>query len=95
MAKLKIAWNSEPIENEIIYALIDNRGEMLTTDLQRKLSNMYEDFTKKDLMKHLFKLEVRSFIHVVGIKKDVFKIEINKNGQFSDEIRKKIKEFMH
>jgi len=95
MAKMKIAWNSEPIENEIIYALIDNRGEMLTTDLLRKLSNKYEDFTRADLMKHLFKLEVRSFIHVVGIKKDVSKIEISKYGQFSDEIRKKIKEFMH
>ncbi len=95
MAKMKIAWNSIPIEYEIINALIDNRGEMLTTDLQRKLSNMYEDFSRTDLMKHLFRLEVRSFIHVVGIKKDVSKVEINKNGQFTEEIRKRIKEFMH
>ena len=95
MAKMKIAWNAEPIENEILYALIDNRGEMLTTDLQRKLTNMYEDFTRADLMKHLFNLEVRSFIHVVGIKKDVSKIELSRHGQFSDEVRKKIKEFMH
>ena len=92
---MKIAWNSVPVENEIINALIDNRGEMLTTDLQRKLSNMYEDFTRVDLMKHLFRLEVRSYIHVVSIKKDVSKVEINKNGQFSDQIRKKIKTFMH
>ena len=95
MVKMKIAWNSVPVENEIINALIDNRGEMLTTDLQRKLSNMYEDFTRADLMKHLFQLEVRSYIHVVSIKKDVSKVEINKNGQFSDQIRKKIKTFMH
>ncbi|MHA1717914.1 MAG: hypothetical protein ACTSWX_03270 [Promethearchaeota archaeon] len=95
MVKMKIAWNSVPVENEIINALIDNRGEMLTTDLQRKLSNMYEDFTRVDLMKHLFRLEVRSYIHVVSIKKDVSKVEINKNGQFSDQIRKKIKTFMH
>jgi len=95
MAKMKISWNSVPIENEIINALIDNRGEMLTTDLQRRLSNMYEDFTRADLMKQLFRLEVRSFIHVVGIKKDVSKVEINKNGQFSEEIRRKLKEFMH
>lgn len=95
MAKMKISWNALPIENEIIYALIDNRGEMLTNDLLRKLSNMYEDFSRADMMKHLFKLEVRSFIHVVGIKKDISKIELNKHGQFSDEIRKKMKEFMH
>ena len=95
MAKMKISWNSTPIENEILYALIENRGEMLTTDLQRNLSNMYEDFTRADLMKQLFKLEVRSFIFVMGIKKDVSKIELNKNGQFSDELRKRIKEFMH
>lgn len=92
---MKISWNALPIENEIIYALIDNRGEMLTNDLLRKLSNMYEDFSRADMMKHLFKLEVRSFIHVVGIKKDISKIELNKHGQFSDEIRKKMKEFMH
>ena len=95
MVKMKIPWNSEPVESEIIYALIDNRGEMLTTDLLRKLSNKYDDFSRADLMKQLFKLEVRSFIHVVGIKKDVSKIELSKHGQFSDEIRKKMKEFMH
>jgi len=31
----------------------------------------------------------------VGIKKDVSKVEINKNGQFSEEVRRRIKEFMH
>ena len=94
MAKLK-KWNSIPVENEIIALLIKNRGEILSNDLLRQLINKYQDFTKADLDEFLFKLEVRSFIYVIPIKKDVSKIEINPKGNFSNEIFEEIKKFTH
>jgi len=94
MAKLK-KWNSIPVENEIISILVKNRGEMLTSDLLRQLSNKYQDFTRTDLDQALFKLEVRSFIFVVSIKKDVSKVEINPRGNFSHQIMAEIRKFTH
>lgn len=94
MAKLK-KWNSIPVENEIISILLKNRGEILTSDLLRQLGNKYQDFTRSDLDSALFKLEVRSFIFVVSIKKDVSKVEINPRGNFSQEIMVEIRKFTH
>ncbi|WP_457557750.1 hypothetical protein [Candidatus Harpocratesius sp.] len=94
MAKLK-KWNSVPIENEIISILIKNRGEILTSDLLRQLGNKYQDFTKADLDEFLFKLEVRSFIFVIAIKKDVSKVEINSRGNFSQPVLQEIRKFTH
>ncbi|MHA1672152.1 MAG: hypothetical protein ACTSYI_00865 [Promethearchaeota archaeon] len=94
MAKLK-KWNSIPVENEIISLLVKNRGEMLTSDLLRQLGNKYEDFSKKDLDGFLFKLEVRSYIFVIPIKKEVSKVEINPRGNYSHAIASEIKKFTH
>ncbi len=95
MTKKSKTWKSIPLEKEIITIIIDNRGEILTTDLLRLLSNKYQDFLKYDLNDILFKLEVRSYIHVIPIKKDVNKIELNRYGKFSEELMKKIRKFMH
>ena len=94
MAKLR-KWNSIPVENEIITLLVKNRGEILTSDLLRQLGNKYQDFNKPDLDEFLFKLEVRSYIYVIAIKKDVSKVEINPRGNFSHEIAAEIKKFRH
>ncbi|MHA1617995.1 MAG: hypothetical protein ACTSVZ_01855 [Promethearchaeota archaeon] len=94
MAKLK-KWNSIPIENEIVSLLVKNRGEMLNTDLLRQLGNKYQDFSKRELDEVLFKLEVRSYIYVIPIKKDVSKVEINPRGNFSHEVAMEIKKFTH
>ena len=93
MSKRIQTWKYHPIENEIINTLLnpENRGEMLTTDLFRMLSNRYQDFTRGSLNQLLFKLEVQGMIFVVPIKKEVSKIEINKNGKFSDNMAKKLK----
>ncbi len=93
MSKRIQTWKYHPIENEIINTLLnpENRGEMLTTDLFRMLSNKYQDFTRGSLNQLLFKLEVQGMIFVVPIKKEVSKIEINKNAKFSDAIAKKLK----
>lgn len=95
MAKKSKSWKIRPLENEIINLLVHNRGEMLTSDLLRQLSNQYQDFLRSDLMDALFNLEVRSYIHVTPIKKDVSKIEISRNGNFSDEIKNELRKFMH
>jgi hypothetical protein len=95
MVKKTKTWKSIPIEKEIVTLLISNRGEILTSDLLRQLSNKYQDFTKTDLMEVIFKLEVRGFIHVIKIKKDVSKIEISRNARFSDELKAEISKFMH
>lgn len=84
-------WRSKPIENEIILTLVKNRGEMLTNDLYRILNNTYQDFGMPELMDLLFRLEVRSYIYVVQIKKDVWKIEINPKAHLSDDIMRQIK----
>jgi len=84
-------WRSKPIENEIILTLVKNRGEMLTNDLYRVLNNTYQDFGMPELMDLLFRLEVRSYIYVVQIKKDVWKIEINPKAHLSDDLMRQIK----
>lgn len=84
-----------PVDSEIINILIKNRGEILTTDLFRQLSLVYKDFTRVEMQDVLFRLEVRSFIHVSIIKKDVSKIEISRNGAFSDSIYREIRTFLH
>jgi hypothetical protein len=86
-------WRSKPIENEIILNLIRNRGEMLSTDLYRNLSNLYQDFSMMDMMDFLFRLEVRMMINVIQIKRDVLKIEIAPKAPLSkdmDELIKKV-----
>ena len=88
-------WNSIPIENEIIGAIIRNHGEILTSDLFRQLMNKYEDLTKADLTDTLFRLEVRSYIIVIPIKKDVMRVELNPRASFSDDIKKTLKELTH
>ena len=88
-------WQSTPIDTEIINILIKNRGEILTTDLYRQLSLIYKDITRVEMTDVLFRLEVRSFIHVSIIKKDVSKIEISRHGSFSDEIYREIRTFLH
>lgn len=88
-------WNSIPIENEIVGAIIKNHGEILTTDLFRQLMNKYEDLTKADLTDTLFRLEVRSYIIVIPIKKDVMRIELNPRAAFSEDIKKTIKDLIH
>ncbi len=97
MAKKRKTWKNVPIEDEILLNLITkkNRGEMLTTDLYRKLKLSYNNFSFGDLMDILFKLEVRGFIHVIPIKKTVSKVEISRNARFSPDIRRKIKNFIH
>jgi hypothetical protein len=88
-------WYPEPIEDAIINILVQNRGEMLSTDLFRKLAMEFEDFTRVKMKKIFFRLEVRSFIHVIPIKKDVLKIEISRNANFSKAMEMKVREFMH
>ena len=88
-------WNSIPLENEIIGAIIRNHGEILTSDLFRQLTNKYEDFTKADLTDTLFRLEVRSYIIVVPIKKDIMRIELNPRASFSDDIKRVMKDLIH
>ena len=95
MAKKSKAWKPIPLEKEIVSLLLTNRGEMLTSDLFRQLANKYQDFSKSELMEALFKLEVRSYVHVVPIKKDVSKVEISRMARFSDSIKSEIRKFMH
>ena len=84
-----------PIDTEIINILIKNRGEILTTDLYRQLNLIYKDITRNEMQQVLFQLEVRSFIHVSMIKKDVSKVEISRHGAFSDSIYREIRTFLH
>jgi Fe2+ or Zn2+ uptake regulation protein len=84
-----------PIDTEIINILIKNRGEILSTDLYRQLSLTYKDITRAEMQDVLFRLEVRSFIHVSIIKKDVSKIEISRHGAFSDSVYREIRTFLH
>jgi hypothetical protein len=86
-------WQNKPVMNEVVISLIKNRGEMLTTDLYRTLSNAYQDFTWADLNDMLFRMECRGMIYVVPIKKDVSKVEINNRMHFSDEISEMIKKY--
>ena len=97
LAKKVKKWKKVPMEDEILLSLLtkENRGEMLTSDLYRKLKLIYRDLSYADLMSILFKLEVRSFIHVIPIKKTVYKIEINRNARLSPFIMKKVKNYMH
>jgi hypothetical protein len=88
-------WKSVPIENEILVTLIRNHGEMLTSDLLRSLESKYEDMTKEVLMDHLFRLEVRSYIQVVQIKKDVSKVEIARNARLTESLAAQLREFRH
>jgi len=55
------------------------------------LNNSYQDFGMPELMDFLFRLEVRSFIFVVQIKKDVYKVEINPRARLSDELMRQLK----
>ncbi|MHA1745059.1 MAG: hypothetical protein ACTSWW_03600 [Promethearchaeota archaeon] len=97
MDVLKIAKKIKniPIDTEIINILIKNRGEILTTDLYRQLSLTYKDITRAEMQDVLFRLEVRSFIHVSIIKKDVSKVEISRHGAFSDSVYREIRTFLH
>lgn len=87
-------WRAKPVENEIIEILIKNRGEILTTDLFRQLKLTYKSLTLGELNEVLFRLEVRSFINLINIKKGVSKVEISRFARFSPEIRKEIQKFM-
>ena len=89
--KIESSWKSTPLENEILLTLLKNQGEILSTDLLRILTNTYEEFTKKDLRDALFRMEVRGLIFVVQIKANVSKIEINRKGNFSEEITDQIR----
>lgn len=95
MAKKTKVWQPIPLEKEIVQLLLTNRGELLTSDLYRQLANKFQDFAKSEMMEALFKLEVRSYIHVIPIKKDVSKIEISRNARFTDEIKAEVRKFMH
>jgi hypothetical protein len=86
-------WESKPIKNEIILNLVKSRGEMLTSDLFRIMSNIYTDFTRNDLMDNLFRLEVRGIIFVSLIKKDLYKVEINPRAHLTDDLMEQIKDF--
>ena len=88
-------WKAVPVEDQILLILLANRGEILNTELYRKLALIYQDFTRESLLDYLFRMEVRGYIFVVPIKKEVSKIEINKQGKFSQTIMKKIKAFSH
>jgi len=92
MTKLS-KWNAIPLESEIITSLLKNRGEMLSTELFRQLTNKYAEFSKSDFDDALFKLETRSYIYVTSIKKDVQKVELNPNGNFTDEVKQELKKF--
>ena len=92
MPKIEI-WRSKPIMNEIILALVRNHGEMLTTELYRNMCNTYEDFSQLDFMDFLFRLEVRGFIFVNPIKKDVLKVEINPRAHLTRELMEDIKKY--
>jgi hypothetical protein len=89
------SWKSIPVESEIILTLIRNRGEMLTTDLYRYLTTVYEDFSKEVMMDYLFRLEVRSIVSVVQIKKDVMKVEIGRKAPLTEDLQAKIRDFRH
>ncbi|UYP47724.1 hypothetical protein NEF87_004009 [Candidatus Lokiarchaeum ossiferum] len=95
MAKKTKLWQPIPLEKEIVQLLLTNRGEILTSDLYRQLANKYQDFAKSEMMEALFKLEVRSYVHVIPIKKDVSKVEISRNARFTDEIKNEVRKFMH
>ena len=88
-------WKSATIQNEILLSLRRDRGEMLTTDLYRQLSQLYLDFTRTDLMDELFRLEVRGFVYVIPIKKDVMKVEIARTAKFSEFMQDEVKGFLH
>ena len=88
-------WQPKPIESGIFEILIKNRGEILTTDLFRQLKNEYKSITLSELHDMLFRLEVRSFIHLIDIKRGESKVEINRHAQFSHEYRKKVSTFMN
>ena len=88
-------WRSTPVENEIIHTIIRNQGEILTNDLYRYLTTLYDNFTKEELMDYLFRMEVRSYIQVVQIKKDVSKVELGRNPRLTDELMQKVRAFRH
>ena len=88
-------WRSTPVESEIIHTVIRNQGEILTTDLLRYLSTLYDNFTKEEMMDILFRMEVRSYIQVVQIKKDVSKVELGRNPRLSDDLMAKVRAFRH
>ena len=95
MLKIAKKIKNIPIDTEIINILIKNRGEILTTDLFRQLSLTYKEITRAEMQDILFRLEVRSFIHVSIIKKDVSKVEISRHGAFSDSVYREIRTFLH
>ena len=88
-------WRSQPVTNEIIQILIKNRGEILTPDLFRQLKMIYKNLTASELNDTLFRLEVRSYIYLINIKKGVSKVELSKYARFSNEVRKEVQKFMH
>ena len=90
----KRQWKSMPVNNEIFNILIKNRGEILTKDLLRQLKLIYKDITRTELLDVLFRLEVRSFIYLIEIKKGESKIEISPYARFSNGVRKQVQEFM-
>ena len=93
MAK-KRSWRAMPLQNEIINILVKNRGEILTTDLLRQLKLNNKDITRTELQDMLFRLEVKSFIYLIEIKKGESKIEISPYARFSNGVRKRVQEFM-
>ena len=90
-------WHPITIEHEIIASLLteENRGEMLNSDLFRKLQITYPSLTVKDMNKILFNLEVRSYIFVIPIKKNVSNIQITKNAPLSQEYKRLAETYTH
>ena len=78
--KTKI-WNSTPLKNLIIYALVRNKGVVVDSELLRLLQKDYSDLTESKLSEVLMQLEVPGIIHVSRITKTKQRIELTKNGQ--------------
>jgi DNA-binding HxlR family transcriptional regulator len=77
----EIIWNSTPLKNLILYALIRNKGVMLDAELLRLLQKDYEDLSEVKLGQTLMQLEIPGLIHVSRITKNKNRIELTKDGQ--------------
>jgi len=73
-------WNSTPLKNLILYALVRSKGVIIDSELQRLLQKDYPDLSEAKLSQTLMQLEIPGLIHVSRITKSKQRIELTKNG---------------
>lgn len=73
-------WNSTPLRNLVIYALVRNKGIILDSELLRLLQKDYPDLSESKLSQTLMQLEIPGLINISRITKNKTRIELTANG---------------